>query len=429
MAQLTPQDFGLPGRPEQFVGSDGKVQMLYMQPDAAGYGRAVSKDVYDPSGIVPDNAQNANLYMDYLKQQQADTPPSPQGYGSMVLNNYSNDPVKLNDAEAKAWGKLYPDAHIMQIRPDGQVDNYYGAQNQDAPPSPYRFFTGPDWQAEETRMGKPFMQTYESARASGLPKDAAWTVAMQARDADQKQQETVSKMNLDVWKTQQMYPADRFGPDSGRDGSGAKPYFQFAGIDPNTGERIIFDARTGNIAAAPEGKGALNPKTRKAASAAQQESLANIDTLTSQIEQLEKLYNPRFVGAADARTGGVTSYFGLTDPKGRPGQESLFRKTLQTIQNDYIFGTGGKALTGTELGRLIPALVDSTDSEVNFQANLKRVKELLATSKANRSRVMQETGAIAPGEAGMKASMPAGGGKNNYNTMSDADLLKALGVK
>jgi hypothetical protein len=119
------------------------------------------------------------------------------------------------------------------------------------------------------------------------------------------------------------------------------------------------------------------------------EGRSQLDT----IAQVETLFDPSFVGPADARVGRIASFTGLIQE-----QEAEFRSavTLQRTElRKFYFGT---AQSKQELQGALESIPDLNMSDAQFKASVKETKRRVTSILSRRAQVMRESGVRTPGE-------------------------------
>jgi len=191
-------------------------------------------------------------------------------------------------------------------------------------------------------------------------------------------------------------------------------------VDPNTGKRItpkwtvrkkptpptniilgsgkpgeiIVGSSKGKLNLRTEktpGGGSVNPKTTARLSAEQQKAVADLGDIERIASEVEKEFDPNFVGPVVGRARGISSKF-VSDPK-----FTSFKNKASQLRA-VVYGLSGKQINEAELKWLkediLPAL---SQPSANYKATLKVLREWVAKKRASTSNAFKEQGYIVGG--------------------------------
>jgi hypothetical protein len=120
--------------------------------------------------------------------------------------------------------------------------------------------------------------------------------------------------------------------------------------------------------------------------------MADFKTLQDIVKSVEDNYDANFVGPYDSRLGSVRQMTG----QGLTDKESNFRSALADAQNQILYLRSGKAITESEMSRLMKALPSEATSDEDFKVKLARFKGTLEETLKNRQAGFSASGYRTP---------------------------------
>jgi hypothetical protein len=167
----------------------------------------------------------------------------------------------------------------------------------------------------------------------------------------------------------------------------------FIGTGPGGKPLIMSSKGKPNIRTADvPGGSAINPKTTARLSSEQQKAISDLGDIERIATEVEKEFDPNFVGPVVGRARGISSKF-VSDPK-----FTSFKNKASQLRA-VVYGLSGKQINEAELKWLkediLPAL---SQPSANYKATLKVLKEWVAKKKTATAKAFSEQGYIVGGQ-------------------------------
>jgi hypothetical protein len=188
---------------------------------------------------------------------------------------------------------------------------------------------------------------------------------------------------------------------------------QKAGVAP--GKYFYYgDAATGPVqlpTQGPQARSVTVPEgtVRKAAPEVPSTAIekgVSLNTLIRDVDSLESLYDPAYVGAVDSKLGWLKE---KTDIGASP-EESTFRSLSNSIANTLMQLRSGAQINEHEFKRLMAEVPDISMGETSFTARLDRFKKQLSKIQADRKRQYEAAGYRGQQQEAQPSEQPAAKG-------------------
>lgn len=156
------------------------------------------------------------------------------------------------------------------------------------------------------------------------------------------------------------------------------------------------------------------PKTQPLP-AGQAENLADSRALVAQLDEAEKIFDPKYVGPVQGRWGAIKSM-----TTGTPERETELRTLVQSFKNQLLKARSGAAVTPQEYERISAELPGINDPDDVFLTKLRTARRLLKESIARREEEFAARG-FRGGQGG--AAAKDGKGADIRETLSRKNAL------
>lgn len=159
--------------------------------------------------------------------------------------------------------------------------------------------------------------------------------------------------------------------------------------DPNTGNPLVFDRKSGTYKVAPvEGGGGVAPRPVNP-SAGEREKTASLASLLNQVDRIDPnkegtLYKPEYVGLVQGQTGRLTQ---LADE-----DEAAFRQVTLDVKDVLLRARSGAQINEQEYARLAKLIPSPGDTEAKYKGKLKAFRTTLETIISEREKAQRGGG-------------------------------------
>lgn len=157
-------------------------------------------------------------------------------------------------------------------------------------------------------------------------------------------------------------------------------------IDRAAPKGKIFDTAQGATPSTAKPVG--SPKRQRVLPAEASAKISQFDSLDNQLNDIEGLYDPSFVGLADAKLGTARQATGLMASE----REGEFRSLLSGLQNQLVYLRSGAQINENEFKRLMKELPQLNTSETDFKARLKAFRKSFQVIKDAKIKGYQDAG-------------------------------------
>lgn len=130
----------------------------------------------------------------------------------------------------------------------------------------------------------------------------------------------------------------------------------------------------------------------KAAPSGERESLNKLFEFDSQLERIEKSYDPKYVGRVQGVVGAVKELTGVKADK----KESEFRQVTRDISDTLLRLRSGAQINEQEYQRMLKLVPTANLPEQVFEARLKSLRTAIKDSISIRRGTMEDSGFVAP---------------------------------
>lgn len=168
---------------------------------------------------------------------------------------------------------------------------------------------------------------------------------------------------------------------------------QFVGTTADGNSAIIFNPVTSEFSTETlPTPGGVNPRNKARLPAEKAKELADFNVVIKQLDRVETLYKPDFVGPIKGRAGKVKQVTGI----GATKERALFLSNLNSIRNQLIYLRSGKQINEKEYERLLSELPDENKSSKDFEPKLNNFKKVFNDLLEERTKSFQQSGFIVP---------------------------------
>ncbi len=190
----------------------------------------------------------------------------------------------------------------------------------------------------------------------------------------------------------------------GTEGTNKPQQTQF--IDEESGKPLIFDPSSGTYKIA-DVRGTVAPRMVNP-SATEREKGAQFEVIRRQINRIEKMFKPEYVGIISGKLGALTQ---LSDK-----DEAGFRQVILDVKDSLLRARSGAQINEREYDRLSKLVPDMSDSIPMFKGKMKEFKTTFSSIVDERKKAQKAGGVYIRGES------------KDPSQMTDDELKKSLGL-
>lgn len=184
------------------------------------------------------------------------------------------------------------------------------------------------------------------------------------------------------------------------------------------GTALYWDAGTRQLIRVGDNQPARNPGAKL--SGTEREKTAGIETMLNQLDRVNTLYKPEYVGIMSGRVGALTSY--------ADREEAGFRQVLSDVKDSLLRARSGAQINEQEYARLSKLVPSESDSDAKFSGKMQQFRATLEEIQSQRAKANRKGGYVTPKagkqlDAGTAKSylQKAGGDKAKARELAKAD--------
>jgi hypothetical protein len=161
------------------------------------------------------------------------------------------------------------------------------------------------------------------------------------------------------------------------------------------------------------GGGPVFPKAKNLSDEAAK-NFAGFAIIREPLADVEKYYDPKFVGMVDSRVGAAEQATGI----GASENQGKFRASLNSVQNQLVYLRSGAQINENEFQRLKSELPVLETSETDFMARLANFKKQLDAIERERTEMMKRGGVRLRDKSAASAAAPTASGNEPISVIS-----------